>query len=246
MTSHPYVLDPTSGAKATLGLIVLQVDETIETEMRRLLPQPDINLYVSRVPSGEDLTHDTIQAMADDLPRAASLLPQSPTYNAVGYACTSGATLLGPERVADLVRSACRTDVVLDPLSAVLAECRLHDIRSVAMVSPYTEDIGAPVATALTEGGISVAKPLHFGEATEANVARIAATSVREAAISVTSGESVDAVFLSCTNLRTLDLIQPLEAELGVPVLSSNLALARAMARVAGQNVVLPNAAGSS
>ena len=33
-----------------------------------------------------------------------------------------------------------------------------------------------------------------------------------------------DGMFISCTNLRTIDVIARLEAELGVPVISSNLA----------------------
>ena len=42
----------------------------------------------------------------------------------------------------------------------------------------------------------------------------------------------VDAVFLSCTNLRTLDVIDEIEAELGLPVVSSNQALAWHMAQL--------------
>ena len=72
----------------------------------------------------------------------------------------------------------------------------------------------------------------------------ISLDSVAEAARSVVGDGGVDAVFLSCTNLRTLDLIAPLEAELGMLVLSSNLCLARALARAAGTDVIMPGARG--
>lgn len=234
-----YTLDASPGTCATLGLIVLQVDETIESDFRRLLPDPRIALHVARLPSGSELTQDSIAEMKADLPHAASLLPQQPDYNAVAYACTSGATLLGPERVRKLVRQGCTTTLVLDPLSAVLSECDERGIKRLGMVSPYTPDIGEPVAAALRNGGIEVVASVHFGEAVEANVARISGDSVRAAAEHVSG--SVDGVFLSCTNLRTLDLIAPLEQSLGVPVLSSNLSLARAMARAAGTDVALPS-----
>jgi len=43
----------------------------------------------------------------------------------------------------------------------------------------------------------------------------------------------VDAIFLSCTNLRTLDVIAPIEERIGKPVLSSNLVLSWHMCRLA-------------
>ena len=63
-------------------------------------------------------------------------------------------------------------------------------------------------------------------------MARIDPASIRAAALSV--GAGADAVFLSCTNLRTLDIIEDLETDLGKPVLSSNQVLAWHMAKLAG------------
>ncbi len=44
----------------------------------------------------------------------------------------------------------------------------------------------------------------------------------------------MDALFLSCTNLRTLPVIAALEETIGLPVLASNTVLAWHMARLAG------------
>ena len=59
-------------------------------------------------------------------------------------------------------------------------------------------------------------------------MARIAPASIKAAARAAAKG--AQAVFLSCTNLRTLDIIDDLEAELGLPVISSNQVLAWHMA----------------
>lgn len=209
---------------APLGLIVLQVDETIELEFRRIFAGHGQPLFVSRVPSGAELTPDTIAQMGQDLPRAASLLPQSGTYAAVGYACTSGTTLLGRDRVARLVTEAVTTRRVCDPLHGAIEMMAAHDVRRIGLVSPYIALVAAPVQQAFEAAGFEVAHALHFGEVVEAKVARIPDQVISEAAQSVSDG--VDAVFLSCTNLRTLDLLEPLRGQLGVPVLSSNLCLA--------------------
>jgi hypothetical protein len=55
-----------------------------------------------------------------------------------------------------------------------------------------------------------------------------------------------EAVFLSCTNLRTLGVIDPIEAAFGKPVLSSNVVLAWHLAQLAGvaANARIPGALG--
>ncbi len=229
----PYKIEASTGASATLGLIVLQVDETLERDVRRCLPDPDLAIYVSRIPSGEDLNPDTIATMKAQLPAAAGLLPQAAAFDAVGYACTSGTTLIGAKRVAELVQSGCKTPVVTDPLTAAITAFRKLNIRSIGLVSPYIEAVATPVQRAFEEAGIAVPAAVAFGEEKEANVARIDPKSTVNAAREVARLEGVEAVFLSCTNLRTLDIVPSLEAELGRPVLSSNLALCWHLAETA-------------
>ena len=220
-----YNIEASSGASATLGLIVLQVDETLERDVRRCLPDPDLAIYVSRVPSGEDLNPDTIATMKTQLPAAAGLLPKAAAFDAVGYACTSGTTLIGAKRVAELVQNGCQTPAVTDPLTAAIAAFRKLNVRSIGIVSPYIEAVAMPVQRAFEEAGIAVPVAVRFGEEKEANVARIDPRSTADAARDVAQVAGVEAVFLSCTNLRTLDVVPGLEAELGCPVISSNLAL---------------------
>jgi maleate isomerase len=239
MSGFPYSFIREEGP-APLGLIVLQVDETIESDFRRFFPAPSRAIHVSRIPSGAELTVDTIGRMEADLPRAASLLPQVPRFAAVGYGCTSGTTLIGAARVAALVAGGCRTRAVCDPLTAALAACGRLGLRSLAVVSPYTADIARPVCAAFEAGGIVVPRALHFGEEIEANVARIAPRSLCEAARAAVGDSGAEGLFLSCTNLKTLDVIGPLEQELGVPVFGSNLALGWMMAEAAGMRCTVP------
>lgn len=232
MSSFPYTLSDTGGP--ALGLIVLQTDETIEGDILRIFRDIPVRIYVSRVRAGAAVTPAMIAQMALDLPEAASMLPQATRYGAVGYGCTSGTTLIGVDRVAELVQSGCKTDAVCDPLSAARAVCARLGIRRLGLVSPYRADVAQPVSDAFETDGLHVTRAVHFGEEVEANVARITPDSVIAAAREVARHGDIDGIFLSCTNLRTLDVIGPLEQELRVPVFGSNLALAWAMARAAG------------
>ncbi|WP_095590421.1 maleate cis-trans isomerase family protein [Actibacterium ureilyticum] len=232
MIRAPYRLATPTGA--TLGLVVLQSDETVEQDIRRLFPYPDTALHFTRIPSGAAVTPETLTQMKTDLPRAVSLLPPSASFDVIGYACTSGATMIGAAAVHALVADNARTRAVTDPLTAALAALNSLQARSIAIVSPYIDTVAAPMRRAFEAGGINVRETVSFGEETEARVARIDAASIRDAALLAARTPGIDALFLSCTNLRTLDVIDDLEDRLNLPVLSSNQVLAWHMAVHAG------------
>lgn len=215
----------------TLGLVVLQADERIESDFRRLCPA-DARLLVSRIPSGADVTPETLAAMERDLPAAVALFPRGLTFDALGYGCTSGAAQIGPERVAALVGA--RARAVTDPLSALVAACRALGLRRLALVSPYVAQVSARLRAALAAQRIDSPVFGSFDVAEEARVVRITPSSIRAAGRDLVDGTEVDGLFLSCTNLDTLDVIDGLEADIGRPVLSSNQVLAWHMAALAG------------
>ncbi len=220
-----------------LGLIVLQVDETIEEDFRRLIPPDRARLHVTRVPSGAELTPDSIATMQSTLPAAAGLLPPAAAFDVIGYGCTSGTTLIGADRVRDLVQGSAQTRQVTEPLTAALAAIRALGLQRIGIVSPYIPSVAEPIRAAFEAQGIIVPDTLSFGEEVEARVARIDPASIREAAVALAQRAAIDGVFLSCTNLRTLDIIAGLEAELGLPVLSSNQVLAWHMAQLSGTSL---------
>ncbi len=232
MTAFPYTLTET--AAPALALIVLQVDETVEQDFRTLFAPGAARLHVTRVPSGEALTPQTIARMETQLGAAAALLPPAAKFDAIGYACTSATASIGAERVGELVRAGATAEAVTDPLTAALAAAEALAITRIAVVSPYIASVGAALAGAFEAGGLAVAETLSFAEEVEARVARIDPASIAQAARTLARRNDVDGVFISCTNLRTLDIIDDLEAELNLPVLSSNQALAWHMARLSG------------
>ncbi len=237
MTRYRYTRDAATGP--ALGLIVLQVDETIETEFRRMFP-PAQRLHISRVPSGAEVSPDSLQAMAGHLTQAAALFPPPVSFAAVGYGCTSGTAQIGAEQVAALVGQGARTQAVTQPVSALIAACRALGLRRIGMLSPYVAAVSARLRGVLDAAGVATPVFGSFDEAEEAAVARIDTGSVVAAARDLAGQGGVDGLFLSCTNLRTLPLIDGLEAELDLPVLSSNQVLAWHMARLADVSVSGP------
>lgn len=235
-----YESDAGLATRARLGVIVLHVDETLEYEFRTLLGLPGLALHHTRVPSGLDVTEETLAAMEREIPLAVSLLPTGGTFDVVGYACTSGASVIGPANVAKAVESA-YTDpslapAVTDPLTAVRAACCALKVARLGFVSPYVAEVSATLRSSLEENGPTITGFGSFEESEERKVARITPESILEAILKVGRSSPCDAVFVSCTNVRTLEILERAEAALGVPVISSNQALAWHMLRLSGIN----------
>jgi len=230
MIDYSYTLAPNDGPP--VGLIVLQTDETIERDMRRLLG--DAPLYVTRVPSAPVVTSETLQQMANEISGAASLLPQAAEFSAIGYGCTSGTAQIGPNQISDLVKAGTATKGVTEPVSALIAACNHLGIKRLAFLSPYIAEVSGRLRNVLADADVQTPVFGSFAEEVEEKVVRIDGASIINAARDLCADARVDGLFLSCTNLRTLDVIVPLEAELDIPVLSSNLVLGWHMAQLAG------------
>jgi maleate isomerase len=234
MTDFSYKSTTKIGTRGTLGLIVLQTDETIEHDMRRMIPIDDVALYTSRIANADEVTDDTLAAMAQTMPASAGLFPRGMEFDVVGYGCTSGTSVIGQDKIAELVRQGCNATHVTEPVSALIAACRMLGIRKLGFVSPYVKSVNDTLRGVLAANGIISPSFGSFNEGNDAKVARIDGPSIVEAAKKVGFTDKVDAVFLSCTNLRTLDVIDEIEATLNKPALSSNQVLAWHMATLAG------------
>ncbi|WP_210092271.1 aspartate/glutamate racemase family protein [Ruegeria sp. HKCCSP346] len=232
MTYVPYTLDEDDPQAPPLGLIVLQVDETIEPEFGKIFSDRKNPLYVTRIPSGIEVTPESLAEMEEALPAAAGLLPSARPFEVVGYGCTSASSVIGSKRVEELVKQSCNTKEVTNPLRAATACAADLGVSRFALLSPYIEEVNVPLRAAFSENGITMDVFGTFGQAEEAKVARISVQSVIEAATKLGSDPSVEAVFLSCTNLRTIEAIPEIRKRIGKPVLSSNQSLAWHMCRL--------------
>lgn len=226
----PYRLD--TQRPKQVGLIVLQSDETLERDMRVLLPAAT-EFLVSRVPSGAEVTTESLAAMEAYLTGAASLLPRGAKIDVVGYGCTSATAQIGAQRVAQLVQAGVTTPTVTNPVTALIAACRHLGITRIALISPYIAQVSDRLQVVLAQAGIQVTAFASFNEPIEEKVVRINTQSITDAAVEIAHIDTCDAVFLSCTNLRTLDAIPLIEARIGKPVLSSNQVLAWHLIQVA-------------
>jgi len=225
MKSYGFELDQTVDERPKMGLIALQQDETIEGDFRSFFNSLEVDMYVSRVRSGLDVSLDTLGQMEIDLPAAASLLPGGRSYDVIGYGCTSGTSVIGANKTAQIIRTAAKALYVTDPLTATIAWCKNLGISRLALLTPYVASVNQSLRNALSSAGIETNPCGSFDVAEEATVVRISQKSIVSAAIDLCKAGAPEGVFLSCTNLRTFNAIPQIQSATGLPVVSSNLAL---------------------
>ncbi len=236
----PFDTDRTAGGLATLGAIILQTDETLENELRQVYRDPAIALYHARIRNDPLVTKETLARMKKDLPDTASLLPKTVSFDAIGYACTSGATVIGQDAVAEMVGRHHAGVPVTDPITAVVAGCRALNVKRLGFLTPYVPEVSQAMRRLLEDNGFQVTGFGSFDQVQDRVVARISEASTLKAIMEIGTEPDCDAVFVSCTNLRTFGILAPAEEALGKPVVSSNQALAWHLLRLAGVGEGVP------
>lgn len=221
------------GSRARIGLIVLETDQTIESELRQLR-LAGVDWYHSRIPNEAEVTPATLSAMRERIPVAAGLLPSEFGFDAIGFACTSAATLIGETKVTEEIQGVHPSVACTNPISAAVAAFTALGARRIAVVTPYSAEVTAPVVDQFAQAGLAVSAVGSFLESSDLVVARITEASVGAAVTRIATVDECDAVFVSCTSLRTFGIVGRLEKELGKPVVSSNLAIIWHLLRLAG------------
>lgn len=214
------------GNTARLGLIVPTTNTVNEAEWQMMLPA-DVTMHTARM----DLHSVNVAASPGELPESlstamAQLTPASP--HCIAYACTAGSLVAPPDTMSAAmslrVSTPCTTTA-----AALVGALRVLRAKSVAIATPYHPALNGHESDFFTACGFKVtaADGLNIGaggpeEYTE--IAQLSLESVAAHARRVFERAPADALLLPCTDMPTLPLIANLEAELGVPVISSNTA----------------------
>ncbi len=216
-----------------VGLIVLQTDEVMEEELRNWLPT-QTRLFHTRIASGADVTTETLLAMRDKIPEVTAMLPPSAPISVVAYGCTSGTTLIGEDTVRELIQQVLPNALVTNPLTAVKAKLADLDAKKIGILTPYLPEVTNEMTAHLQSHGFNIVSAASFYEKQEATVCRIDEQSISAALKEIAAQEKCDALFASCTNLRTYHFIDRISHDLGIPVISSNSALAWHIGQLSG------------
>jgi maleate isomerase len=237
----PFETDGGIARRGRIGLIVLATDYTIEHEWRAIFGSvPGLALYQSRILSDADVTPETLRAMEPRIAAAADLILPGSELDVVAYGCTSASMAIGEEKVFGHIRSVRPNALCTTPITAAFAAFRALGARRIGVLTPYRAEVNLIVADYIRARGFAVPVFGSFNEGDDMKVARISPASIRAGVEAITAKADVDAVFVSCTSVRLVEAASVIEGEIGLPITSSNHAMAWHAMRLAGVEDALP------
>lgn len=209
--------------RAKIGFVVLAMEQTVEDDVFRLTP-PGVGVHFSRVPMSNDATVQTLKTMEPRIEEAAGLILPEDKLDVVCYTCNCGTMVIGEERVlAALSRSkpeASPTTVMTGVVTALKA---LQASRLV-VATPYLDEVNAFVLEFLEGHRFEVLDLEGLNIRENTMIDRVEPAYLRDFAASLDRSDA-DAVFVCCGALRSLDIADELEQQVGKPVVVSNQAM---------------------
>ncbi|WP_406169519.1 decarboxylase [Streptomyces sp. NBC_00996] len=220
--------------------VVAPFDFALDRELWRWVPD-DVSLHLTRTPFVPvEVSLDLARLVSEhetlgDAVRALNAVAPE----VVAYACTSGSFVGGVAGERAMCEAMARAGGVSSVTTSGALLCALEELgaRRIALVTPYTVSVTQSLEEYVAEAGIAVTGRAYMG--LTRHIWKVPYRDVVEMAHRAVRG-GVDALFISCTNLPTYDVIPQLEAELRIPVLSANQVTMWAALRQLGTRAVGP------
>lgn len=218
----------TPGKTLRVGMVVPSLNTIGEDDLRLYCP-PQVRFHVHRirlrkeagVVTRESLTRAHLEAIEE----ATYLKDMGP--DAIVFNCTGASVACGPTGDVKLAERMTRELAVPSTNTMVAIKRALSAIGATRIlhVCPFADEFSREEREALEAAGFVVVKSvgLNFTDAREA--ARMEPQRIVEIATSHAEAGGIDAVLLSCANVRAFEAVEALERTLGLPVVTSNQAV---------------------
>jgi maleate isomerase len=206
--------------RARLGMMLPSSNSIAETQIAAMLP-PGVSLHTTRLQlrSGREAL-----GMLERLEEATQLLADAAVERLI-FHCTA-VTMHAPEIPGQITeRVAAITPIPLTITSeAVIAALRTLQAGKIVLITPYEQATNDREVAFLAHHGVTVLRERGLGLQGGNQMRMIEPEQWYRDTVALRD-PAADAYFISCTAVRSADVIDALEEELGKPVLTSNQAM---------------------
>ncbi len=208
------------GWRGRIGLLVPSINTTMETEFWRIAPE-GVSVHSARISGGRHGTPEELRGMeaaSKDAARDVAMVEP----DVVVYGCTSGSFFEGPawnEKICGQLSEITKAPTVTT--AGAMAEClRAGGHRKVAVVTPYVELTNERLKEFLRAFGVGVTHLGTFDMLDMFDHAKILPEEIYRK-VKASNSDEAEALFVACTQLRALEVLDLLERDLGKPVYSA-------------------------
>jgi maleate isomerase len=212
-----------------IGLIVPSSNTVMEVDLYRRLPAP-FAVHTARM-FLEETTAEGEAVMLDEhvMPAARDLGTARP--HAVVFGCTSAGALRGNAydvRLCSEIAAETGAETI-STIASVRESIARRGARRIGIITPYVDALNEKIRASIEADGVEVAAIHGLGIDENFAIAEVTPDRIVEFAHGSFAGASIDLVFASCTNFHAVDAIEGIERALGVPAVTSNLAVLEAV-----------------
>lgn len=225
-------------APVRVALIALASDHGIRGELGLLFGRR-AELHLARVSAPDKYDLKSLAATTTGIGRAVKWMGLGNPVDVAAYSCTSATIVVGEDTVAQSLQTALPGVPATTPVTAARAALSHLGARRVALLTPYPAPIHRAVAEHLAAHGLEIVAERGLDIAIDREITAYPAENLRADVVAL-DRKRADALFISCTSLRVAGCIGELESATGLPVVTSNQALAWHCLQLTGRPANLP------
>lgn len=203
-----------------IGVILPSSNTTVEKEFSILLNN-DVSLHFTRIHL-TDVTINDLSRMEKDVYVAAQLLKDA-CVDLIVFACTSGSLIKGfdyDRKIAEEITNLTGCNAITTS-RAVIDSLKALKVRKISLSTPYIKDVTDKEVDFLQQHGFEIVKSRFLNIRENIQIGNLSPLCAEEIVRNVDS-PAAEAVFISCTNFRTFEVLSSLEKIIRKPVVSSN------------------------
>ncbi len=213
-----------SKSNPRIGLIALASDFMIERDFINVIKDRDIDFFVNRIECYNPLTKENLIKMSNKLTKVTKDILPDQDIDCVVYGCTSGTIAVGYNSIEQKVKAAKPMADVTTPSTAAIKALKKMKINKISIFTPYSKILNDEVLKYFKSEGFEVTSNSYFDIEADYDIGKVDQNYLYDV-LSKIDLKGAEALFVSCTALPVLPIIDKLESKLNTTVLSSNQAL---------------------
>ena len=219
-------IDPKYISKSNprIGLIALASDFMIERDFLNVIKDRGIDFFVNRIECYNPLTKENLIKMANKVTEVTQDILPDQDIDCVVYGCTSGTIAAGYKSIEKKVKAAKPMADLTTPSSAAIKALKRLNIKKLYVFTPYSKALNDEVLEYFKSEGFEITSNSYFDIEADYDIGKVDPDYLFEV-LSQVDLNGAEGLFVSCTALPALSIIDKLEKKLNITVLSSNQAL---------------------
>ena len=207
-----------------IGLVALASDYMIEKDFIKIIKDKEIDFFVNRIECFNPLTKENLIKMAEKVTEVTKDILPNEKIDCVAYGCTSGTIAAGYESIQKKIKNAKPEAIVTTPSTASIKALKKLNVNKIAIFTPYSKKLNDEVLDFFKKENFEIKANSYFGIESDIDIGKVEPNYLYEV-LSKMNLNGAEALFVSCTALPVLSIIDGLEDKLKKFVLSSNQTL---------------------